>query len=290
MKKSLLFTLFLVALFVQAQQGPKPITVVEYKLENGLTVMLTENHESASVFGIVTVKAGGKNDPKDATGIAHYLEHMLFKGTQEMGTIDYEKEKVHLDKITALYNQLAKTTDEEERKAIQQAINKESIAAGDYAIANEIDKLLAEIGGTGVNAFTTEDYTAYMNAFPPNQIEKWLEIYSHRFENPVFRLFQSELEAVYEEKNISMDDGFGLLFEELLSNVYKEHPYGQQTILGSVEHLKNPSLEKMYAFYNTYYVANNMALILSGDFNIEEIKPMIEAKTPKMISATKVVM
>lgn len=277
--KNYFFGLFLLgALFLSAQEAKKPIVVTQYTLANGLTVMLTENHDSPKVFGLVTVKAGGKNDPKNATGIAHYLEHMLFKGTQTMGTIDYEQEKPYLDKISALYEELGKTTDEETRLSIQKQINEASIEAGKFAIANDIDKLLAEIGGTNVNAFTSEDYTVYLNGFPSNQIEKWLEIYSHRFENPVFRLFQSELEAVYEEKNISMDDGFGTMFEELLSKVYKEHPYGQQTILGSVEHLKNPSLQAMYDFYNTYYVANNMALVLSGDFNTAEIMPLIEAK------------
>jgi predicted Zn-dependent peptidase len=137
------------------------------------------------------------------------------------------------------------------------------------------------MGATGVNAFTSEDFTAYHNTFPSNQMEKWLELYSHRFEDPVFRLFQSELETVYEEKNISMDGGFGKLFEEYNASMYKKHPYGTQTILGSIEHLKNPSLKKMYEFYNTYYVANNMVLALSGDFDTETIKPMIAEKFGK---------
>lgn len=255
-----------------------PINVKQYVLKNGLTVLLSENHDIPQVFGMVVVKAGGKNDPADATGLAHYLEHMLFKGTTTMGTINYEKEKPFLDKINDLYEELGKTTDPEARKKIQKQINEQSLKAGEFAIPNEIDKLLGEIGSTGTNAFTTEDFTAYHNTFPSNQMERWLEIYSHRFEKPVFRLFQSELETVYEEKNRGNDNAFNKLFETFLEKFYKKHPYGQQTVIGKTEHLKNPPLKKMYEYFNTYYVANNMALILAGDFVPEEILPIIEKK------------
>ncbi len=256
----------------------KPIKVTEFVLENGLTVMLTENHNTPQIFGIVGIKAGAKNDPKNATGIAHYLEHMLFKGTETMGTVDFGKEKPFLDEVTRLYDELGKTTDETKRLAIQNQINEAAKKASEFAIPNEMDQLLTKMGGTKVNAFTSNDMTVYLNAFPSNQLEKWLTLYSHRFEKPVFRLFQSELETVYEEKNRAMDSPFRKIFEILLENVYKNHPYGQQTVLGSVEHLKNPSLKKMYEFYSTYYVANNMVLSLSGDFDTEKVIPIIKAK------------
>ena len=277
-KKSLWAISLTLCSLITYSQEPSTMKVTEYQLENGLTVMLTENHDAPKIFGTVAIKAGGKNDPHDATGIAHYLEHVLFKGTQEMGTIDFEKEKPYLDSINFLYEQLGKTTIKLERDSIQLAINKASQKASEYAIANEMDDILKAMGATGVNAFTSKDFTAYINTFPSNQMEKWLEIYSHRFEDPVFRLFQSELETVYEEKNISMDGGFGKLMEEYNTQMYKNHPYGTQTILGSIEHLKNPSLTKMYEFFNTYYVANNMVLVLSGDFDTEKVKPMIEEK------------
>ena len=253
-----------------------PLNVKEYKLKNGLTVMLSENHNTPQVFGVIAVKAGGKNDPKEATGMAHYLEHMLFKGTKEMGTWDYEKEAVHLKEIERLYEDLGKATDEKVRATIQQKINEEAIKAGEYAIPNEMDRMLSEMGSSKVNAFTTEDFTAYFNEFPANKLEQWMQIYDHRFEEPVFRLFQSELETVYEEKNISMDSPFSYVFEQFSKNFWKNHPYGQQPIIGLTEHLKNPSLEKMYAYFNTYYVANNMVLALSGDFDSEEAIRLIE--------------
>jgi zinc protease len=275
----LVFTLLTISSFAQIITYPgDPINVKKYVLKNGLTVLLSENPDVPQVFGMVVVKAGGKHDPADATGLAHYLEHMLFKGTTTLGTTNFSNEKPFLDKINDLYEALGKTTEPEERKKIQKMINEQSVLAAKYAIPNEMDRMLTEIGSTGVNAFTTEEYTAYHNTFPANQMERWLEIYSHRFEEPVFRLFQAELETVYEEKNRFNDNAFGQVYEKLMSSFYKTHPYGQQPIIGTTEHLKNPPLKKMYEYFNTYYVANNMALILAGDFVAEEILPLIEAK------------
>ena len=271
--------LFLVSLiFCSKSQDYNPLNVYSYKLDNGLTVILNEDHNTTSVFGAIAVKGGGKRDPKDATGIAHYLEHLLFKGTQDMGTINYEKEKIYLDSIELKYDELSMVLDDQQRLAIQKEINRLSIEAAEYAIPNEFDRIMEEMGGSWINAFTSNDAIVYLNKFPGNQYEKWLEVYSHRFIDPVFRLFQAELETVYEEKNRSMDNFYRQVFQTFSSNFFKNHPYGQQTILGSVEHLKNPSLSKMKEYFDTYYVPNNMALILTGDIYIDEIKPIIEKK------------
>jgi len=253
--------------------------VKHFTLSNGLQVFINEDHTTPKVFGAVIVNAGGKNDPKDATGVAHYFEHMMFKGTDKIGTTDYEAEKVYLDQIAAKYDELALITDANQRKIIQGEINELSIKAADYAIPNEVDKLIKKYGGTNVNAGTSFDQTIYFNTFPSWQIEHWLEIYSERFRNPVFRLFQSELETVYEEKNRMADDMLQtLVFDVFLKNVYKQHPYGQQPLIGTVEHLKNPSISKMQEFFDTYYVANNMILLLVGNVDAEAIKPLIEEK------------
>lgn len=276
----LFFSFFLIENLV-AQQYP----VERYQLDNGLTVFLNEDPAATRVFGAVVVNAGSKHDPPDATGIAHYLEHLLFKGTTELGTVDYAREKVHLDSINLLYDQLGRTTDERSRQTIQLAINQQARAAAEYGRPNEFDGLLKSIGGTGINAFTNPEMTFYYNYFPPNQLYKWLELYSHRFMTPVFRSFQSELEVVYEEKNRSMDDFMDVIVEKLNAEVFAEHPYGTQTTLGSVEHLKNPSLTKMYEFFDKYYVAKNMALILTGNFDVEEVRPWIEEKFGRWRSA-----
>ena len=247
-----------------------------YQLDNGLTVYLTENHEEPRFYTEISVRAGSKHDPPEATGIAHYLEHMLFKGNQSFGTLDDEKEKPHLDKITDLYEQHFHETDPEKRQAIYAMINQESQLAAQYGIPNELDKLYKSMGGEGVNAHTWVEETVYKVDLPANRLQQWVVIESDRFIDPVFRLFQVELETVYEEKNRSMDDKNRIIGEAVAKLLYKNHPYGQQTTLGSAEHLKNPSLKKMYEFYHTYYVPNNMAIHISGDIDSEEAIRLID--------------
>jgi len=272
----LVVLLLVISVSIFAQKNGQNLKVHTFTLENGLTVYLNEDNSVPNVLGAVIIKTGGKYDHADHTGTSHYLEHMMFKGTDELGTIDYKSEKLIIDKIAEKYEELALTTDIEQRKAIQKEINVLSLEAGKYAIPNELDRILDQIGSSSVNAFTSDEVVAYFNVFPKNQIEKWILIYSHRFKNPVFRLFQSELETVYEEKNMYMDDFSSNLIEEFYRHLYRNHPYGTQTVIGTAEHVKNPSLNNMREMYHTYYVANNMALVLTGNFDSKEIIPLIE--------------
>ena len=180
-----------------------PLRVTEVTLDNGLRVFLTENHERPEVFGAVVVNTGAKNDPADNTGMAHYLEHMLFKGTQALGTTDWAAEQGHQAQIEALYEQL-RGADDATRARVQGEIKQALLQTYDHVVPNELDQLLRQLGGRGVNAFTSYDETVYHNTFPASAVDAWLEIYAHRFVDPVFRLFPSELEAVYEEKNLSL--------------------------------------------------------------------------------------
>jgi len=265
------------SLFSQSSAQPSlSLQLKTFTLPNGLTVYINEDPYATEVYGAVAVRAGGKYDPKEATGMAHYLEHMCFKGTDQMGTFNYAEEKPLLDKISQLYDQLGQTKDEKERAKIQQQINEVSVQAAQFAIPNDMDRLLSRMGGRNINAFTSYEAVVYFNSFPAHQMVPWLDLNAHRFQNPVFRLFQSELETVYEEKNRSMDNFTNALFEGFLSNFYKNHPYGQQTILGETEHLKNPSISKMQAYYDTYFVPNNMGLLISGPVKVNEIMPEIE--------------
>ena len=275
--------IFLIVVFFGFNcEKPSPLDVEVYTLENGLTVMLNEDRNETSVFGAVVIDGGGKRDPSDATGIAHYLEHVLFKGTSKMGTTNYAKEKVYLDSIEVLYDELSKKKNKKTRLNIQRHINNLSVKASEYAIPNEFTRLIEGMGGTGLNAGTGYDFIYYFNSFPSAQIEKWVDLYSHRFLDPVFRLFQSELETVYEEKNRAMDNPFRVFNETSRKYFFKNHPYGQQTILGSVEHLKTPSLSKMKEYYNKYYVPNNMHLLIAGDFDKGDVKKLIKAKFGKL--------
>ena len=256
-----------------AAQNTKALEVKEHKLKNGLTVWLNEDHSQPKVFGAVVVKAGAKDCPD--TGIAHYFEHMMFKGTDKIGTVDYDAEKTLLDSIALKYDELAATEDEAARSQMQKEINELSIRSSDYVIPNEFNRLISKYGGSGLNAATSYDATIYFNTFSPQYMSQWAEINSERLLNPVFRLFQSELETVYEEKNMYGDFIGGPVMDRLLARYFAPHPYAYP-IIGSTKNLKNPRLTEMRKFFEEYYVASNMGLILSGDFETEAVLPVLE--------------
>jgi len=247
-----------------------------YKLDNGLSVYLTVYKNEPRIQTYIPIKAGSKMDPPDATGLAHYLEHMLFKGTDSYGSKDYEKEKPLVEEIINLYEDYRSTTDETKRKEIYRKIDSVSGIAATYAIANEYDKMLSIIGAKNTNAYTWVEQTVYTNDIPSNQLENWLKIESERFRNPVMRLFHTELEAVYEEKNIGLDDDGDKAWETLFLSLFPTHQYGTQTTIGTIEHLKNPSIKKVLDYYYTYYVPNNMAIVLSGDLDPEKTIELVD--------------
>ncbi|MCO5269839.1 MAG: insulinase family protein [Brumimicrobium sp.] len=247
-----------------------------YRLSNGLTVILSPSNKVPRIQTYIAVKAGSKTDPATHTGLAHYLEHMLFKGTDKFGSLDYAQEKPLLDEIERLYEQYNTTTDIEERKRIYAEIDKTSGEAAKYAIANEYDKMMAAMGAEGTNAFTSVEETVYTEDIPSNVIDKYLAVQAERFRNPVFRIFHTELEAVYEEKNRGLDDDGNKVFEEMFRLLFQNNNYGRQTTIGTIEHLKNPSLVEIRKYFNTYYVPNNMGIIMSGDFNPDEVIQKID--------------
>jgi predicted Zn-dependent peptidase len=255
---------------------PDPMRVEVYQLDNGLTVYLSKNTESPRFYAEIAVRAGSRHDPSDCTGLAHYLEHLLFKGTARMGTLDYEKEKPLLDQITALYEEHFRESDAGRRKEIYQKINEISAQAAKFAVANDIDRIYNFMGGLDLNAHTSYQETVYKIDLPANRLRHWAMIESERFVEPVFRLFHTELETVYEEKNQSLDNGNDQLYEVVMAEVFPGHPYGQQTTLGTTEHLKRPSLVRIREYFEKYYVPGNMAIIISGDIDTRETIKIID--------------
>ncbi len=241
-----------------------------YTLKNGLTVILSPTKKDPRIQAYIATKAGSKTDPATNTGLAHYLEHMLFKGTDKYGSLDWAKEKAELDKIDALYEQYNKSKDEVQRKAIYKKIDSVSGVAAKYAIANEYDKMMTAMGAQGTNAWTNFEETVYTDDVPSSSLDRYLAVQAERFRNPVLRIFHTELEAVYEEKNRTLDNDGRKVFETLFATLFKNHNYGKQTTIGTVEHLKNPSLVEIRNYFNNYYVPNNMGVILSGDFNPDD--------------------
>ena len=253
-----------------------PMETKMYTLDNGLKVYMTVNKETPRIQTYIAVKVGGKNDPSETTGLAHYFEHLMFKGTEQFGTADYAAEKPLLDQIEALFEVYRVTEDEAERAELYRQIDSISYLASDIFIPNEYDKLMSVIGAEGTNAYTSTDMTVYVEDIPSNQIENWARIEADRFMHPVIRGFHTELETVYEEKNMSLTNDFRKSLEAMDGILFADHPYGTQTVLGTQEHLKNPSVTNIKNYHKTYYVPNNMAICLSGDFDPDEMLSIIE--------------
>jgi zinc protease len=253
-----------------------PMNTRIYTLENGLKVYLSDYENAPRVHVFIPVKAGGKNDPADNTGLAHYLEHMMFKGTDQFGTLDYKAEKVMLDSIERMFNQYATLTGADDRKAYYKQIDEYSNEAAKLAIPNEYDKMIATLGGKGLNAYTTEDRTVYTVDMPSNELSRFFALEGARFRKIVNRLFHTELEAVYEEKNRSLDNDRWKVFEAMSSGIFQAHPYGTQTVIGTIDHLKNPSITEIKNYFNTYYRPNNVAICVSGDIDYAETIQLID--------------
>ena len=288
MKRLLIWIVAAVALLAGCSQykyetvANDPLETKMYTLDNGLKVYMSVNKETPRIQTYIAVKVGGKNDPSETTGLAHYFEHLMFKGSEQFGTADYAAEKPLLDEIEALFEVYRNTEDEQERARLYQKIDSVSYLASDYFIPNEYDKLMSVIGAQGTNAYTSTDMTVYVEDIPSNQIENWARIEADRFMNPVIRGFHTELETVYEEKNMSLTRDFRKALEAMDKMLFPDHPYGTQTVLGTQEHLKNPSITNIKNYQKTYYVPNNMAICVSGDFNPDEMLAIIEKYFGKM--------
>jgi predicted Zn-dependent peptidase len=250
-----------------------PTKTTIHRLSNGMTVYLSPDPQEPSVIAHVAVRAGSRNDPEQSTGLAHYLEHMLFKGTTRLGTLDYAKERPHLERIASLYGELRKPGADRDR--VLREIDGETQKSAEYAVPNELDQLYARLGITGLNAFTTNDATVYVAKVPKNRIAQWARVEAQRYGDAVFRLFWPELEAVYEEKNRSLDNPNRRWREAFMKAMFPRHGYGWSTTLGEIDHLKNPAYGDMEAFFRRYYTPANMAILLSGDVD-ESVLPVLE--------------
>jgi predicted Zn-dependent peptidase len=253
-----------------------PMGVRIYTLSNGLKVYLTQNKNEPTIQTLIAVRAGSTYDPKETTGLAHYLEHMMFKGTSRLGTKDWEKEQAVLSLVSDAFERHKNETDPEKKKKIYREIDSLSVEAAKYAIANEYDKAVSGIGGKNTNAFTSNEQTVYLNTIPANELERWLKLERERFGELVLRIFHTELETVYEEFNRAQDNDYRKIYYLMYKNLFPGHPYGEQTTIGEAAHLKNPSMVNIHNYWNTYYKSNNMAICMSGDFDYDEAIKLIQ--------------
>jgi len=284
LKKTVLALTFGMACALVVNAAPKyeydsvpgdPLKTKIHTLPNGLKVFMSRNNREPCIQTYIAVRVGGKNDPAETTGLAHYFEHMMFKGTPHFGTVDYAREKPMLDEVEALFETYRVTTDSLSRAALYHRIDSISYEASKLAIPNEYDKMMAAIGASGTNAFTSPDMTCYVENIPSNELERWAMVQSDRFREPVLRGFHTELETIYEEKNMSLTNDNRKSTEKMLATLFPSHPYGTQTVLGTQTHLKNPSITNIRKYHDTWYVPNNMAIALSGDFDPDDAMDVI---------------
>ena len=247
-----------------------------YTLDNGLKVFLSANPEKPRIQTYIAVRTGSKNDPAETTGLAHYLEHLMFKGTKQFGTNNPEAEAPLLAEIEQRYEAYRKLTDPAARKQAYHEIDSVSQKAAQYFIPNEYDKLMAAIGAEGTNAYTSNDVTCYTEDIPSNEIENWAKIQADRFQNMVIRGFHTELEAVYEEYNIGLSSDSRKLFATISKMLWPNHPYGLQTTIGTQEHLKNPSIVNIKNYFNKWYRPNNVAICMAGDMDMDKTIAIID--------------
>lgn len=246
--------------------------VHKIELENGLKVIVFKRDTAPVFSGQVWVKVGGSDELPGASGAAHLLEHMAFKGTETIGTQDYAKEKKLINSYDSLFE-----TERQKKTEKGQARLKE--------IEAELEKiwdlgayttLLQERGANGLNAGTSKDYTVYTVSLPSSELEFWFFMESERLLKPVFRQFYKELDVVHEERRMRTDDNpSGKLYEALLASAYWDHPYGRPTI-GWKEDLNNLLKKDAEYLHQTYYRPDNMVLTVVGDVDIEEVKKLSE--------------
>ncbi len=256
--------------------------IKEHTLKNGLKIVMMERHTSPTVSIYMRYKVGAVDEVTGETGIAHFLEHMLFKGTKRLATRDYEKEKPILIEI----EKLAVALDLEELKGAAKDLAKiEKMKTELKQVQKEHKKLVeSEVfskyyqqnGGTGFNASTSNDSTTYIINLPSNRLELWANLESDRMENPVLREFYTEREVILEERRMRIDNSpSGVLYEQFLAAAFTAHPY-QKPVIGWPTDIRFLSKKATEKFLKTFYSPNNAVVALVGDINPEEVIALLE--------------
>lgn len=258
-----------------------PLPVREVNLKNGLTVLLLERHHSPTVACQIAFKVGSNNERTGVTGSAHMLEHMMFKGTRTIGTKHYESEVPVMAEIDRLANLILDEKlkgDEADTKQIEEwhaGLKAKQEEQRQFIISEEMANIYKKRGGTGMNAYTSDDYTNYIIKLPSNKLELWCWLESDRITSPVFREFYSEKEVVTEERRMRHDDDpGGALWELFMATAYHAHPYRWPTI-GWPSDISNYRRETMEEFFARYYAPNNAVVVWVGDFDTDEAISLI---------------
>jgi len=256
--------------------------VREHTLKNGMKLLLVERHTSPTVAAWIRYRVGSVDERSDERGIAHLLEHMLFKGTKTLGTTDYAAEKPLLDRIetTAQLLLLEKAKREKGDAATVERLEKELAdlekEAGKYVVKEEFAQIYNRHGGANYNAYTSKDGTTYLISLPSNKLELWASIESDRMQNPVLREFYTERAVVMEERRRSYEaEPEGKLWETFAASAFNAHPMGQP-IIGWMSDIANLTRTKAEDFLRRYYAPNNAIIAIVGDIDPEKTIAMVE--------------
>jgi predicted Zn-dependent peptidase len=280
-KSTVLLLLFCVLTAVVGAQNLED-RVVEHRLDNGMTFLLMERHQAPVFTGMIVVKVGAVDESIGKTGLAHMLEHMLFKGTKTIGTRDFAAEKPILEQIdrvgTELSSELVKgeKADEKRVKALREEIKKLQQEAAQYQVKDELGALYSKHGAARLNASTGNDITRYYVSLPSNRLELWAMVESDRMANPVLREFYSERDVVMEERRLRVESNpFGALYESFLAAAFLAHPY-QRPVIGWSSDIAGYVAEDARAFYSEYYAPSNTVAAIIGDIEVEETIRLVE--------------
>jgi len=253
--------------------------VTEFKLDNGLKFIVLERHQAPVVSFLTYADVGGANEPNGKTGVAHFLEHLAFKGTTRIGTKDYQAEKPLLERMDQVWSQLqaAKTAGkQEEVTKLQAEFKKIEAQAAEFVKQNELGQIVQKAGGVGLNATTSTEATRYFYSFPSNKLELWMSLESERFLDPVFREFYKEKEVILEERRMRVENSpIGRMIEAFTDTAYKVHPY-RRPVIGYDQDIRNLTIEDVQQFFQTHYVPSKLTMAVVGDVKAAEVKRLAE--------------
>ncbi|MDY6940649.1 MAG: pitrilysin family protein [Cyanobacteriota bacterium] len=264
--------------------------VTEFTLDNGLKFIVLERHEAPVVSFITYADVGGADEPPGQTGVAHYLEHLAFKGTPLIGTTNYSAERPLLQELDKLFEKLQKAKSQNaslQTKLLQAKFDRVQAQAAQYVVQNQFGQIVEQSGGVGLNATTSADATRYFYSFPANKLELWMSIESERFLEPVFREFYKEKQVILEERRLRTDNSpIGKIIEVFLDKAFQTHPY-RQPVIGYEEDLRSLTRQNVRDFFNTYYVPNNLTIAIVGDVYPDRVRELAEVYFGRYPAAPK---
>ncbi len=255
-------------------------SITEFTLDNGMKFIVLEQHEAPVATVMLYANVGAANEEDGQTGIAHYLEHLAFKGTTRIGTTNYAAEKVALDKLDAVFDQLLAAEQAEDEAAIaalSEQFSTLQAEAVSYVEQNKFGQIIEQAGGTGLNATTSADATRYFYSLPSNKLELWFSLESERFLDPVFREFYKEKEVILEERRMRVDNSpIGKMVERFSEVAYTAHPY-RRPVIGYQEDLRKATRAQVQAFFDKYYGPSNLIAAVVGDVDPDQVKQFAQA-------------